>query len=176
MEEEKRKAYSEVVEILKLIEDEEKIEKIPFEVVELIKGNSDPTYKPQISTEIPLEEQNLREQTYVILGWIASKYWGENIMSAEPQEPQESQIQQEKGTIYNSQEDIKPLQEERVVRNSGVYNDIDPQILETEVPEGTGNLPILLSSLKWYQKIKVQIIKFLKIIYRGDKRETEGVN
>ena len=48
MEEEKRKAYSEVVEILKLIEDENRIEKIPFEVIELIKKNSDPEYKPII--------------------------------------------------------------------------------------------------------------------------------
>ena len=39
MEEEKRKAYSEVVEILKLIEDEKALEAIPFEVIELIKKN-----------------------------------------------------------------------------------------------------------------------------------------
>ena len=168
MEEEKRKAYSEVVEILKLIEDEEKLEKIPFEVIELIKQNSDPTYKPHISTEIPLEEQNLMDQTYVILGWIASKYWGEDIMNTETQNEEE--------TVPNLQEDIKPLQEERVIRNAGVYNDIDPEILEAEVPEGTGNLPILLSSLKWYQRIKNQVIKFLKIIFRRNKRNTEGVN
>ena len=79
MNEEKRKAYSEVVEVLKLIDDEQKLETIPFEVVQLIKGNADPTYKPEISKEIPLEEQNLMEETYRIIAWIASKYWGENI-------------------------------------------------------------------------------------------------
>ena len=79
MNEEKRKAYSEVVEVLKLIDDEQKLETIPFELVQLIKGNADPTYKPEISKEIPLEEQNLMEETYRIIAWIASKYWGENI-------------------------------------------------------------------------------------------------
>ena len=79
MEEEKRKAYSEVVEVLKLIENEKKIEQIPFEVIQLIKANSDPTYKPNISKEIPLEEQKLKDETYSILGWIASKYWGEKV-------------------------------------------------------------------------------------------------
>ena len=77
MDEEKRKAYSEVVEVLKLIDDEQKMEKIPFEVIEMIKLNSDPTYKPKISKEIPFEEQNLSKQTYAILAWLASKYWGE---------------------------------------------------------------------------------------------------
>ena len=65
-EEEKRRAYSEIVEILKLIEDEEKLEKIPFEIIEMIKNNSDPTYKPQISRDIPLDQQNLSKTTYGI--------------------------------------------------------------------------------------------------------------
>ena len=46
MEENKKKAYSEIVEILKLIEDEEKLSKIPFEVIQMFKNNSDPEYKP----------------------------------------------------------------------------------------------------------------------------------
>ena len=79
MDEEKRKAYSEVVEILKQINNEEMMEKIPFEVIELIKSNSDPTYKPEIRKDIPLENQNLKNETYSIMAWIANKYWGENI-------------------------------------------------------------------------------------------------
>ena len=86
MEEEKKKAYSEVVEILKLIDDEERLEKIPFEVIELIKRNSDPTYKPTISKEKPLEEQNLMDETYAILGWIANKYWEENLYETSKEE------------------------------------------------------------------------------------------
>ena len=80
MEEEKRKAYSEVVEILKLIDDEQRIEKIPFEVIELIKRNSDPQYKPTINKDKPIEDQDLRNETYSILGWIANKYWNEDII------------------------------------------------------------------------------------------------
>ena len=71
--------YSEVIEVLKLIESDEKLEKLPMEFVELIKNKSNPEYKPQISKEIPLEEQNLKEETYAILAWIAQKYWNEKI-------------------------------------------------------------------------------------------------
>ena len=72
-------AYSEVIEVLKLIENDDKLEKLPMEFVELIKNKSNPKYKPQISKEIPIEEQNLREETYSILAWIAKKYWNEKI-------------------------------------------------------------------------------------------------
>lgn len=179
MEEEKKKAYSEVVEILKLIEDEEKMEKIPFEVIELIKRNADSTYKPQISTDKPLEDQNLREQTYAILGWIASKYWGEEFVSAtesqegEPTVSETKNIEEDKAveTISNEKSEEIPY-----ARNCAVYNDIDPEILEAEVPEQQNNLPILLSSLKWYQKIKIQVIKFFKIIFKVNKKNVEGAS
>lgn len=72
-------AYSEVIEVLKLIESDEKLEKLPMEFVELIKNKSNPEYKPQISKEIPIEEQNLMEETYAILAWIAKKYWNEKM-------------------------------------------------------------------------------------------------
>ena len=40
-----------------MIDNEEKLEKIPFEVIELIKNNSDPQYRPNIDKNKPLEEQ-----------------------------------------------------------------------------------------------------------------------
>lgn len=157
MEEEKRKAYSEVVEILKLIEDEEKLAKIPFEVIELIKKNADPAYSPKISKEIPIEEQGLRTQTYSILAWIASKYWGENLM-------QEQNIEQ-KGE--SQKEEI----EKTDIKDIVVYNDIEPEILEKT------KLPILVSHLKWYEKIKIKVIKLLKLLFKKSRNNLkEGVD
>lgn len=71
-------AYSEVIEVLKTYNDE-KIEKLPMEFVELIKSKANPEYKPQISKEVPLEEQNLQEETYSIIAWISQRYWHEKI-------------------------------------------------------------------------------------------------
>lgn len=133
------RSYSEVVEILKLIEEDEKLEKLPMEFVELIKKKADPEYKPQISKEMPIEEQNLQEETYLILSWIAKKYWNEEIF----EEKQESQ-----GKIC-------------------VENDIDPNILE--FLDETSNLPILYKDLKWHEKIKVKIMKFIDAIFRKHK-------
>ncbi|MBR0427243.1 MAG: hypothetical protein IJK18_03485 [Clostridia bacterium] len=152
MEEEKKKAYSEVVEILKLIDNEEKIEKIPFEVIELIKNNSEPSYKPTIDKDKPLEEQNLRDETYSILAWIANKYWNENI-AIEP----------------NNSEQIQT--ETKLNPKASVYNDIEPEILER--CDQLGPLPILKSDLKWFVRIKQQVLKLLKILFRVKNAEKE---
>ena len=153
MEEEKRKAYSEVVEILKLIEDEKTLEAIPFEVIELIKKNADPEYKPNISKEIPIEEQNLRNETYSIMGWIANKYWGQNI-TAEPTE-----------NIYSDEENI---QNEKIKEDTevSVYNDIEPECLEGS------NLPVLVD-IKWYQRLKNQVIRIIRKLFRIKSKEEE---
>lgn len=154
MEEEKKQAYSEVVEILKLIDNEEKIEKIPFEVIQLIKGNSDPTYKPEIRKDVPLEDQNLKNETYSIMAWIASKYWGEDVID-------EENIKEESIQENN-------IEEEHKVNNASVYNDIEEEALEGR------NLPVLVEHTSWYQRIKSKVILIIKKLFRRKINE-EGV-
>ena len=167
MEEEKRKAYSEVVEILKLIDDEKRIEKIPFEVIELIKRNSDPEYRPSIDKEKPLEDQNLKKETYSIIGWIASKYWNEEIIEHNIEENiSESNIQKEESKT--AKETINNIEE-----RAAVYNDIEPIIIENCTDKD--NLPVLKSSIKWYVKIKEKVIKLLKVLF-GKKNIREQNN
>ncbi len=173
MEEEKRKAYSEVVEVLKLIEDEEKIEKIPFEVIQLIKANSDPTYKPTINKDISLEDQNLRTETYSILGWIANKYWEVDTVSS----------QEETNTAESENNDITEVDLDRIniedielkapkepVTNAIVYNDIEPEALDGK------NLPVLAYDKNWFEKLKSKVIELFKTIFRiSTKNREKGV-
>lgn len=169
MEEERKKAYSEVIEILKLVDDE-RLEKIPFEFVQLIKANSDPQYKPKISKDISLDDQNLRDETYAILAWIANKYWGEEIYSTEDFKEKESIKNEEK-----EPEEVKKVEEKtesvKEIRNAGVYNDIEPECLG----DYGDKLPILTEELSWYKKLKAKIVKLFKILFRI-KSEKEGVN
>ena len=159
MDEERKKAYSEVVEVLKLIENEEKIEKIPFEVIQLIKNNSDPTYKPTISKEIPLENQNLRNETYSILNWIATKYW--NVSNIEEDN--------NKNIIENNSKEMKETENSKL--NVEAFNDIEPECLEGR------NLPMLVSELSWFERIKIRVIQIFKTIFKiSTKKEKEGVN
>lgn len=71
--------YSEVIAVLKIMDDDEKLDKLPMEFVELLRAKSNPEYKPEVSKDKPIEEQNLRNETYGLLAWIAQKYWHEKI-------------------------------------------------------------------------------------------------
>ena len=157
--EESGKAYSEVVEILKMIEDEERIEKIPFEVIQLIKGKADAEYKPNISKYKPLEEQNLLPETYSIMAWIASKYWGENLDEENEEKTKDDGNVVNKETSYTQFEETIQS-EEKPIRNAAVFNDIEPETLEGQY------LPMLVSDMSLYERIKAKIIKLLKIIFR----------
>lgn len=77
------KAYTEVYSILNYV-DEYYVNKISSKFLEYIYNKKDNDYKPNIDMTIPLEEQNLLEDTVNMLAIIKYNYWCEN--SEEKQE------------------------------------------------------------------------------------------
>ena len=154
MENENKKAYSEVIEILKWIDDEKKLEALPMEMLEVIKSKADPEYKPQISKEIPLEEQDLENETFSILAWIASKYWNES-------------IENENTPVDN----ILNTKLEKIEENKASDDNIELSVHKNDyevsnTSEYKDKLPVLKSDLTWYQKIKIKIIEIFNKIFR----------
>lgn len=149
-----RNAYSEVIEILKLLDDEKKLEALPIEMLEVLKSKANPEYKPQISSEIPLEEQNLQPETLSILSWIAMKYWSDEIngkieTEEEPKDEQKIEIEENEDKNENKNEEDEALKGEQT----------------------SSILPVLHKDLKWYEKIKVKIIEFFNKIFRKENKQ-----
>ena len=183
MEEENKNAYSEVIAVLKLLDDEKQLEALPMEMLELLKSKANPEYKPVFSKEIPLDEQNLMPETLSILSWIAMKYWNEEIeVENESEIESETIIEQENEEKVNKTEteitenanetkenvDIEELEQEKTIEETV----IEEQQTET-------SLPVLYKDLKWYQKIKIKIIEFFNRIFKRkniemQKNEKEG--
>lgn len=69
-----KKAYSEVYEILKMV-DKEYFDRIPKKFVEFLEREKDNNYIPNINENIPLEEQKLLNDTINILAMIKLDYW-----------------------------------------------------------------------------------------------------
>ena len=162
MENENKKAYSEVIEILKWIDDEKKLEALPMEMLEVIKSKADPEYKPEISKEIPLEEQDLENETFSILAWIANKYWNESIENQNTQVENEINTRPEKIEENKASDDNNELsvhENDYEVNNTSEYKD---------------KLPVLRSDLTWYQKIKIKIIEIFNKIFRKKLNNQEG--
>ena len=153
MEKDNRNAYSEVIEILKLLDDEKRLEALPIEMLEVIKSKANPEYKPQISSEIPLEEQNLQPETLSILSWIAMKYWSDEI-DEEKETEEESQNEESIETKENNENDENKNKEEEV----------------SEEGQTASILPVLHKDLKWYERIKAKLIEFFNKIFKKEHK------
>lgn len=177
MEKDNKKAYSEVIEILKMIDDEKKLEALPIEMLEVLKSKRDVEYKPQISKEIPLEEQNLQPETLPILSWITMKYWKEDMEKEENTENIEAKeiiLKEERKENIENAEYIKE-NEAKTIENPEQKQ--EKEVLEQEnsasnTEENINNLPIVHKELKWYQKIKEKILEFINKIF--NKKTKEG--
>ena len=161
-----KKAYSEVIAVLRLVEDEEKLEKLPMEFLELIRSKADSTYMPILSKEIPIEEQGLRDETYSILAWIASKYWNEEVYLDKTYEAQDQNNKSNEEVIEqsNKNNDIKEV---------FVYTDIEEECLEAK--EVNSNLPILYKDLNWFEKIKIRVRLIFNKLFRKNRIINEEV-
>ena len=167
--EDNKNAYSEVIEILKLLDDEKKLEALPMEMLELLKSKVNPEYKPIISKDIPLDEQNLQPETFAILNWITQKYWND-----EQDEGQEEQIDRE---ISIEKIDKNTLANIEVESNEVEKNTEQTKEIIDDSKETINKLPALIDNLKWYEKIKIRIIELFSKIFKRNKSEDkqEGI-
>ena len=69
-----RQSYSEIDEFLNLL-DEETRNEIPKKLREIFKNEKDNQYHKEINPNIPIEEQNLKEETLAIIALLNLKYW-----------------------------------------------------------------------------------------------------
>ena len=71
------KAYTEVLTILSYMEPKY-VDMIPKKLLNLFKENKCKNYNPNITTTLPLSEQNLQRKTLALLAMLYLNYWCEN--------------------------------------------------------------------------------------------------
>lgn len=152
MEDNHKKAYKEIVEILKYVP-EESVKKIPQEMRDMFEEEQLKTYDFQIDTSKTFEEQELLEETKAILANIFRDYWAtpyqkERIEAKEKYDRQKSE--EEKSKKYNPNDLFKKKNE----NSEKIGNE------KTDL-EKTTNLPIEVKKEKFYEKI----IQFFKKIF-----------
>lgn len=108
-------SYSEVYEILNLLEEEYR-EKVPENIRNFFEEERLKDYKPQIDIDVPLIEQDLKRKTIVLLAVLNLNYW-----CTTPEEKQEAldeltKNEKEKQELldkYNPDNLFKKIQEEK---------------------------------------------------------------
>ena len=138
-----RQAYSEIDELLGLLSEEQRNE-IPKKLREFFKEEKDKEYVKNIDSNIPIKQQNLKEETLAIIALLNLQYWCKD-------EEEKKRLQ----AIYNQNE--KKYQEK-------LYEEYNPndifkirQIKEKN-KEQINNLPTKINKENLFQRL----IRFLK--------------
>lgn len=69
-----RQTYSEIDAFLRILDDST-VNKIPLKLREFFQREKDKNYIKEIKTDIPISEQNLKEETLAIIALLNLKYW-----------------------------------------------------------------------------------------------------
>ena len=163
MEENSSLAYSEIYEILKLIEDEY-VNRIPKKIMSFFEEERDKEYKPRIDVNIPLDEQNLKRETMVLLEILNVNYWCDS-------EEEKQEIQEE--LIRNNE--IKEQQEKELAERYNPdnlfkrKNEVKEQITENNdnfilsYTDNKENMQLIEYNKQGFiKKLLSKIISFLK--------------
>lgn len=115
-------AYTEVIEILKYVPDED-VQKIPKEKLEFYKGNMDKEYNYKIDMTKEFKEQKMSDITKAILANIFRDYWAtphqkERIEAKEKFDLKK--LEEEKKEKYNPDDIFKGKKEEIVIENTNL--------------------------------------------------------
>ena len=103
-------AYSEVYAILNMLEGEHR-ERVPRKIIDFFEEERDKEYNPIIDVNIPLEKQNLRRKTIVLLAILNLNYWCDS--------------EEEKQEILDSfakNEELKRIKEKELTENYNINN------------------------------------------------------
>ena len=155
-------AYAEVLEILSFTHIS-LVEKVPNKLISIFKNNALSTYEYHLDRNIPLEDQELSQETATLLTLISLNYW------CSPEEKKELQ----KILIENENAEKQELEEKYNINNLFSNPKTDIQEIEASEEKTTtktfeeSNLPIDTTQLPWYKKI---IIKLNEIISKIIKK------
>lgn len=111
-------AYVEVLGILDLLDEEQK-NRIPKKLKEFFENNKKQDYQVNIDSNIPLEEQNLLQETVDILAMLKLNYWCTNEKEKEGLlnllNENEKKYQEELRKKYNPNNLFKDKESKRVI-------------------------------------------------------------
>ncbi len=155
-------AYAEVLEILSFTHIS-LIEKVPKKLISIFKNNALSTYEYHLDKTIPLEDQELSQETATLLTLISLNYW------CTPEEKKELQ----QILIENENTENAEIEEKYNVNN--LFSNLKTELNESTSSEEKSttetfeesNLPIDTTQLPWYKKL---IIKLNEIISKIIKK------
>ena len=150
-----RQAYSEVDEFLGLVTEEEK-NQIPKKLRDFFREEKDLNYHKNINPNIPIKEQNLKEETLAIIALLMIQYWYKDESKKqkllEVLDENERKYQEELREKYNP---------DNIFKNKNQNNTFDEAVPENE--EISVGMQIVEYREPIFKRIVNKILNFLHL-------------
>ena len=149
MENNYKKAYKEIIEILKYVP-KENVDKIPKEMLEMFEDEQDKEYTFKVDTTKAFEEQELLEETKAIFSNIFRDYWANDYQKKkiiEKENADRVKWEEEKYIKYNPKDLF--ISRQKVFNNQNTIDKVDV------------NLPVIKKE-NLFKKLINKIFKFIK--------------
>lgn len=149
-----RQAYTEIDNFIELL-DEYSRNKVPKKLREFFKREKDNTYTKVIDSNIPIKEQNLKEETLALIAMLNLQYWCEDEEEKRRLKKiysdNEIKYQQKLREVYNPEDVFKSKQKQEQIENEISSEEIQENVAMVEYKKET-----------FIDKIKKFFIKIFK--------------
>lgn len=149
-----RQAYTEIDNFIELL-DEYNRNKVPKKLREYFKKEKDNTYTKTINPNIPIKEQNLKEETLALIAMLNLQYWCEDEEEKRRLKKiysdNEIKHQQKLREMYNPEDVFKTKQKQEQIENEISSEEIQENVAMVEYKKET-----------FIDKIKKFFIKIFK--------------
>ena len=149
-----RQAYTEIYNFIELL-DEYNRNKVPKKLREFFKREKDNTYTKTIEPNIPIKEQNLKEETLALIAMLNLQYWCEDEEEKQRLKKiysdNEIKHQQKLREMYNPEDVFKTKQKQEQIENEISSEEIKENVAMVEYKKET-----------FIDKIKKFFIKIFK--------------
>lgn len=125
----------------------EYIKKIPTKFIDFIKKNMDKDYIPNIDKNVPINQQELKKDTKILLSLIYRNYWCDN---------------ETKKELFNQDLIDKKNFEQEMIERYNPDNIFKNKQHQEETVVETHTELIEYKEPKWYQKIFAKILRLFK--------------
>jgi len=160
-------AYAELLDILSFMEEKD-VNKIPQKLMNIFKDYASTTYEKHINPAIPIEEQDISDETAGLLILLSINYWHET--DAQKQELlnilKENDIKKEK--------ELQQKYSYDKIFNNTLENESSPSVdyNKTEKITNISNLPVDYNSFPWYKKVFTKIKTFIYKLLKKENNPT----
>lgn len=135
-----RQAYTEIYNFIELL-DEYNRNKVPKKLREFFKREKDNTYTKTIEPNIPIKEQNLKEETLALIAMLNLQYWCEDEEEKQRLKKiysdNEIKHQQKLREMYNPEDVFKTKQKQEQIENEISSEEIKENVAMVEYKKET---------------------------------------